>query len=204
MTPTFMKTDTTVYTSTSTLTSTVTVPTVSGFTPLASAFGYVSRKRSLSKRTLPRRNAWEDNAHGFPPRFFPRKFKPKKLKGPCTIKIDADDKRHPVEPAQFRGMVACYNTLQITKTTDVKSCIPWTKTITLDQKTATEHETTRGFVTSTVTEADTTVTADDTTTTTSTLTKATTTKTTTETETGTSQIRAFVVTNHLLTIITIE
>ncbi|EGU83590.1 hypothetical protein FOXB_05838 [Fusarium oxysporum f. sp. conglutinans Fo5176] len=67
MTPTFMKTDTTVYTSTSTLTSTVTVPTVSGFTPLASASGYVSRKRSLFKRTLPRRNAWEDNAHVFPP-----------------------------------------------------------------------------------------------------------------------------------------
>ncbi|KAI7764078.1 hypothetical protein LZL87_006460 [Fusarium oxysporum] len=165
MTPTFMKTDTTVYTSTSTLTSTLTVPTVSG-SPLASASGYVSRKRSLSKRTLPRRNAWEDIAHVFPPRVFPRKVKLKKLKGPCTIKIDPDDKKHPVEPAQFRGMVACYNTLQITKTTDVK-----------------KHEFTRGFITSTVTEADTTVTADDTTTTTSTLTKATTTKTTTETET---------------------
>ncbi|QGI70160.1 hypothetical protein CEK26_002493 [Fusarium fujikuroi] len=190
-TPTFIKTDTTVYTTTSTLTSTVTVPTVSGFVPLALVSGSASRKRRQSKRTLPRKNAWEDNMHVLPSRVFPRnakpkpESKPKNLKDPCTIRIESGDKNHPVQPTQTRGAVACYKSVQITKTVLFKSCIAWTKTITLDQKTVTKHDITRGWVTSTVTEADTTMTADDTATTTSTLTKATTTKTTTETETVT-------------------
>lgn len=202
-TPTFIKTDTAVYTTTSTLTSTVTVPTVSGFVPLALVSGSTSRKRRQSKRTLPRKNAWEDNMHVLPSRVFLRQAKPKSLKDPCTIRIESGDKNHPVHPTQSRGAVACYKSVQITKTVLFKSCIAWTKTITLDQKTVTKHDITRGWVTSTVTEADTTMTADDTATTTSTLTKATTTKITTETETGTSQARGFVTINHLLTTITI-
>ncbi|KAF5625459.1 hypothetical protein F25303_11359 [Fusarium sp. NRRL 25303] len=156
-TPTFIKTDTTVYTTTSTLTSTVTVPTVSGFVPLALGSGSASRKRSQSKRILPKKNAWDDITHVSPSRVFPRKAnpkpesKPKYLKDPCTIRIESGDKNHPVHPTQSRGA----------------------------------HDITRGWVTSTVTEADTTMTADDTATITSTLTKATTTKITTETETVT-------------------
>ncbi|KAI1022314.1 hypothetical protein LB505_007339 [Fusarium chuoi] len=202
-TPTFIKTDTTVYTTTSTLTSTVTVPTVSGFVPLAFASSSASRKRSQSKRALPRKNAWEDITHVFPSRVVPRNAKPKSLKDPCTIRIESGDKNHPVHPTQSRGAVACYKSVQITKTVLFKSCIAWTKTITLDQKTVTKHDITRGWVTSTVTEADTTMTADDTATTTSILTKATTTETTTETETGTSPIPCFVASNYLLNTIAI-
>ncbi|KAF5973943.1 hypothetical protein FBULB1_8012 [Fusarium bulbicola] len=186
-TPTFHKTDTTVTTTTSTLTSTITVPTVSGFVPIVSASGFVPRQRSLSKRDLPRRNAWEDIMRVFPSRVFPRKLKPKDkpkyLEDPCTIKIEPGDKNHPVQPTQSRGMVACYKSVQITKTVLFKSCIAWTKTITLDQKTVVKHEVTGGWVTSTVTEADTTMTADDTVTTTSTLTKETRTDLTREFET---------------------
>ncbi|KAF5643854.1 hypothetical protein F52700_2726 [Fusarium sp. NRRL 52700] len=188
-TPTSYKTDTTVYTTTSTLTSIITVPTVSGFIPLTSASGFVTRKRSRYKRDLPKRNAWEDITRVLASQVFPRKAKPKNkpmhLEDPCTIEIEPGDKNHPVQPTQFRGVVACYRSVQITKTVLFKSCIAWTKTITLDRKTVIKHDITRGWATSTVTEADTTMTADDTVTTTSTLTKATTTKTTTETETVT-------------------
>ncbi|KAF5605587.1 hypothetical protein FPANT_1162 [Fusarium pseudoanthophilum] len=127
-TPTFLKTDSTVYTTTSTLTSTVTVPTVSGFIPLASVSGFVSRKRSQSNRSFLKKHVLGDITHVSPFRVFPRKAKPK-------------DKP--------------------------------------------KADITRGWLTTTVTEADTTMTADDTATTTSTLTKATTTKTFTETETVT-------------------
>ncbi|KAF5558757.1 hypothetical protein FPHYL_7348 [Fusarium phyllophilum] len=188
-TPTFFKTDTTVYTTTSTLTPTVTVPTVSGFIPLASVSGFVSRKRSLPKRDLLRRNAWEDITRVFSSRVFPRKDKPKDkpkyLEAPCTIEIEPGDKNFPVQPTQSRGVVACYKSVQVTKTVLFKNCIAWTKTTTLDQKTFIKQDITRGWLTSTVTEADTTMTADDTATTTSIFTKATTTKTTTETETVT-------------------
>ncbi|KAF4956976.1 hypothetical protein FGADI_3388 [Fusarium gaditjirri] len=184
-TPTFMITDTTVTTRTSTLTSTVTVPTISGFTPLALASGVASQKRSLSKRTLIRRKASEGIEHTFPPRVFPRKAKPTELEGPCIMKIGTADKKHPVEPARYRGALACYTTLQIIQTEFPESCIAWTRTMTLESKTAIEHKTARGYITRTVTEAETTLTADETTTTTMTITKATTTKTTTKKETVT-------------------
>ncbi|EWG48993.1 hypothetical protein FVEG_16379 [Fusarium verticillioides 7600] len=188
-TPTFLKTDSTVYTTTSTLTSTVTVPTVSGFIPLASVSGFVSRKRSQSNRSLLKEHALGDTTRVSPLRVFPRKVKPKDkpkaLKDPCTIQIEPGDKNFPVKPTQSRHVVACYQSVLITKTERFTSCIPWTKTITLDQKTVLKQDITRGWLTTTVTEADTTMTADDTATTTSTLTKATTTKTLTETETVT-------------------
>ncbi|KAF5989106.1 hypothetical protein FCOIX_143 [Fusarium coicis] len=188
-TPTFLKTDTTVYTTTSTLTSTVTVPTVSGFIPLASVSGFVSRKRSQSNRSLLKKHALGDITRASPLRVFPRKakpkHKPKALEGPCTIQIEPGDKNFPVKPTQSRHVVACYRSILVTKTKGFSSCIPWTKTITLDQKTILKQDITRGWLTTTVTEADTTMTADDTATTTSTLTKATTTKTFTETETVT-------------------
>ncbi|PNP81007.1 hypothetical protein FNYG_05474 [Fusarium nygamai] len=191
MTPTFLKTDTTVYTTTSTLTSTVTVPTVSGFIPLASVSGFVSRKRSQSNRSLPKKYALGDITRVFPLRVFPRKVKPKPkdkpkaLEDPCTIHIEPGDKNFPVQPTQSRRVVACYQSVLVTKTVLFTSCIPWTKTITLDQKTVLKQDITRGWLTTTVTEADTIMTADDTATITSTRTKATTTKTTTETETVT-------------------
>jgi hypothetical protein len=205
MTATVMKTGTRLVTSTTTILSTVTVPTISGFTPLASASDYVSRKRSLSKRALHRRNKWwewEDvwlNDRG---RVMPEP-KLKEIDGPCTIKIDPDDKKHHVEPAQFPSMVLCYKVLKISKTRDAIRCRQWTRTITLAQKTTTRHSSIRVLVINTVTKADATVTADDHPTTTKTLTETTTTSTTTIVETGTSRVCAFVVVNHLPTIITI-
>ncbi|KAF5592789.1 hypothetical protein FPCIR_5472 [Fusarium pseudocircinatum] len=170
-TPTFLKTDTTVYTTTSTLTSTIPVPTVTGFIPLASVSGFVSRKRSQSNRSLLKKHALGDIRRVSPLRVFPRKVKPKDkpkaLEDPCTIHIEPGDKNFPVKPTQSRHVVACYQSVLVTKTVLVKQDI------------------TRGWLTTTVTEADTTMTADDTVTITSTLTKATTTKTTTDTETVT-------------------
>ncbi|KAF4420143.1 hypothetical protein FACUT_11308 [Fusarium acutatum] len=124
-TPTTIKTDTTVYTTTSTLTSTVTVPTVSGFIPLASVSGFVSRTRSQSNRSLPKKHALEDITRVLPSRVLPRKAKlkdkPKDLEDPCTIEIEPGDKNHPVQPTQSRGVVACYKSVQITKTVLFKS-----------------------------------------------------------------------------------
>ncbi|KAF9769785.1 hypothetical protein IL306_012747 [Fusarium sp. DS 682] len=178
-------------TTTVTTTPTTTVPAPAGFTPIALASGYVPRKLRLAKRA-PCQKCKACTCNPYMPECNPhmqekdpaekkgkkpqkreekRGLKEQKHKGKkgvrqeCAIKLGPKNATNPYhEPDVYPQKVEC---LQLVKIVHIKNVRPPTckkraRTFTLEPATIIEHTTRTAVATSVVTEADATVTADET------------------------------------------